>query len=492
MNTNYDRAILEFAASVKSEGGRALLVGGMVRDELLGLASKDVDMEVFGISPDTLCRCLEQFGRVKEVGQQFGVYIVEGLDWDVALPRRELKTGAGHRGFDVQPEPSMTVEQACRRRDFTINAIARDPLTGEIIDPLQGQRDIERRLLVACDATTFGDDPLRALRAAQFASRFDFDVDEGTLRIIADQPLDELPGERVYAEFQKLLLKGAKPSSGFEVLDRSGLLHFFPEVAAMQGVPQDAKHHPEGPVFEHVMMVIDEAAKLRTGNQDEDMALMLGALCHDLGKPAFTQIDGDRIKSHGHEKGGVEPTREFLRRIKAPNTTVKMVCALVEHHLKPQTFAGVAGRKGYRNLARELSAAGVSPALLARLSTADCLGRTTPAALARDTTRQQRFLDEMALHVGPDNDKPLDSVSGKDLIKRGFEPGPEMGEMLRLIRDIEDQTGITDADRLITKALEDADSLSAAARMRFSDALKARGDDLAATSEAVASPKVAP
>ena len=189
-----DALIQAFARAIEAAGGKALLVGGIVRDQLLGLSSKDYDFEVFGLPLENVQQILSRFGNVKQVGQSFGVLHIQELDWDVALPRRERKTGEGHRGFDVIPDPSMTIEEAARRRDLTINAMSKDPLTGEIIDPLGGLQDLQNKILRAADPSTFGEDPLRALRIAQFAARFDFDVEPNTLQIVAAQPLEELPG----------------------------------------------------------------------------------------------------------------------------------------------------------------------------------------------------------------------------------------------------------------------------------------------------------
>jgi tRNA nucleotidyltransferase (CCA-adding enzyme) len=450
-----DAMVQAFARAIEAQGGKALLVGGLVRDEILGLPSKDYDFEVFGLPMKKVQQILSQFGNVKEVGQQFGVLNIQELDWDVALPRREMKTGEGHKGFDVVPDPTMSIEDAARRRDLTINALSKDPLTGEIIDPLNGIADLEDGILRMADPNTFGDDPLRALRVAQFAARFDFDVDPATLAVVAAQPLEELPGERILPEFSKMLLKGKKPSRGIEVMRRANLLRYFPEIEALQGVPQDAIHHPEGDVYVHTLMVLDEAAKERTGDPAFDLPLMFGALCHDFGKPEFTQHVEDRIKSHGHEEGGEAPTREFLQRMKAPNELTEQVATLVSTHLRPQLMAGTGGRKGYRKLSRLLSDANVSPELLAAVSKADSLGRTTESALRRDTSRQDQFLQEYNEHVtsqAPAGGKLVDSVSGKHLIAKGFKPGPDMGKFLALTRSIEDETGISNPDKLIELA----------------------------------------
>lgn len=463
-----DAMIQAFARAVEQAGGKALLVGGIVRDELLGLPSKDYDFEIFGLPIEKVKQVLKQFGNVKEVGQHFGVLHIQELDWDVALPRRERKSGEGHKGFDVVPDPTMTVEEAARRRDLTINALSKDPLTGQIIDPLGGVEDLRNGILKAADPSTFGEDPLRALRVAQFAARFDFDVDPDTLEIVAAQPLEELPGERIFTEFQKMLLKGRKPSKGIEVLRQANLLRYFPEIEALQGVPQDPEHHPEGDVYIHTLMVIDEAARQRTGTPAFDLPLMFGALAHDFGKPEFTQVDEEtgRVKAYGHEEGGEAPTRAFLNRMRAPKALISQVATLVSTHLRPQLMAERAKAGGYRRLGRKLAANDVSFDLLAAVSKADTLGRTTEKAMRRDTSLQDKFLEEadkFVLKAAPPGQSPLeDTVKGKDLIERGMKPGPDMGKFLKITRHIEDETGLKDADKLIelaTKFLEQIDDL---------------------------------
>jgi tRNA nucleotidyltransferase (CCA-adding enzyme) len=444
-----------FARAIEGAGGKALLVGGIVRDGLLGLPSKDVDFEIFGLPMEKVQEVLSRFGNVKEVGEQFGVLMIQDLDWDVALPRREQKTGEGHRGFDVVPDPTMSIEDAARRRDFTINSMSMDPLTGEVIDPLNGIADLKAGILRMSDPNSFGDDPLRALRAAQFAARFDFDIEPETLKVVAAQPLEQLPGERILPEFSKMLLKGKTPSKGIEVLHQANLLRYFPEIEALQGVPQEPKWHPEGDVYVHTLLVLDEAAKQRTGDPEFDLPLMLGALAHDFGKPGSTEeIDG-HITSRGHEEAGIEPTRAFLGRMKAPLALTKQVETLVDAHLRPAILPGTSGRKGYRKLGRTLGDADVSPELLAALSKADVLGRTTEDALRRDVSSQDKFLEEYHQHVtsvAAPGGKLVDSVSGKHLIAKGFKPGPDMGKFLALTRSIEDETAITDPDKLIELA----------------------------------------
>jgi tRNA nucleotidyltransferase (CCA-adding enzyme) len=330
------------AAVVRDAGGRALCVGGFVRDRLLGRASKDLDIEVFGIAQDALPPLLKSIGRVEPVGQAFPVYKLGAID--VALPRRESKTGRGHKGFTVAGDPSMTFEDAARRRDFTINAIGWDPLTDEYLDPFRGRRDLDLRVLRVVDPATFADDSLRVLRALQFAARFELTIDPDTARLCSAIALDDLPAERIWGEFEKLLLQAERPSIGFALARELGVIHrLLPEMEALYDCPQDPEWHPEGNVWIHTLMVIDTARQL---NRDLDRprlaTVMLGAVCHDLGKPATTaSIDG-RVKSPNHEAMGVEPATKILDRLNIntlDNFDVRtQVLGLVTEHLRPSAF----------------------------------------------------------------------------------------------------------------------------------------------------------
>ena len=307
----------DIAAAVRAAGGRALIVGGWVRDRLMGRSiegSKDIDIEVYGMPADRLRQLLEHFGNVETVGASFQVYKLG--DIDVSLPRRESKSGRGHKAFDITGDPSMTVEEAGRRRDFTINAIAWDPLTDEYLDPFKGRLDIERRLLRAVDATTFPEDGLRVLRAVQFAARLDFAVDEPTRRLCRTIPLDDLPAERIWGEFEKLLL-ARRPSIGFVLaMDLEVVAKLFPELLALAGCEQEPEWHPEGDVWVHTLQVIDRAReRLDDLPRPQQLAVMLGAVCHDFGKPATTAFLDGRIRSIDHEDQGVAPASVFLDRL---------------------------------------------------------------------------------------------------------------------------------------------------------------------------------
>jgi len=441
------------AETVAREGGRGVIVGGYVRDRLLGIESKDLDIEVFGLSFEELERLLSTLGEVIHVGKAFGVFRVKGLDVDFSLPRRDSKVRPGHTGFDVAYDPEMSFAEAARRRDLTMNAIGLDPLTLEYLDPHGGRRDLREKRLRATDPVHFPEDPLRGLRVAGFAARFEMTPDEELKKLCSGLDLAELSAERVFGELEKLLLRSEKPSIGFELLRETRLLRFFPEIEALVGVPQEPDWHPEGDVWIHTMMVLDEAAKLRTGHAEDDLPLMYGALAHDFGKPATTRTIEGRITSYEHDVKGAVIAEAFLEKLRAPKELTKKVEALVRHHLAPALFhKNGATAKAYRRLARDLDASGVRPDQLLRVATADHLGRTTDDAFARRFPSGEHFkkmMESLELTV----EAPKDVVLGRHLIARGLRPGPEFGRLLAECRDVQDETGWDDPERILDRVL---------------------------------------
>jgi len=446
--SDVDPRLLDIAKAVREAGGRALFVGGQVRDRLLGRSSTDMDVEVFGLALERVESILASFGRTRTVGRSFGVVRIDGLDADFSLPRRDNKTGPGHRGFAVEIAPNLDFAAAARRRDFRINSMGFDPLTGEILDPHGGREDLVARRLRVTDPSQFAEDPLRGLRAAQFAARFELEPDRELVSLAGRLDLAELAPERILGEFRKHLLLGVRPSIGFELLHATGLVRFFPEIEALVGVPQDPRWHPEGDVWRHTLLALDRAADLRRGDEDDE-ALMFAVLCHDFGKPATT----DALRSPGHDRAGVEPARRFLGRMRAPRRLIDRVSVLVRDHLAPAWFVkNEAGPKAYRRLARRLEAAGADLELLVRVATADQLGRTTEAAMRGAFPEGAVFL-ERARAAMPGLAPAAPAVRGRHLVARGFAPGPEMGRMLAACREIQDETGWTDPERILARAL---------------------------------------
>ncbi len=431
-------------------GGRALYVGGWVRDRLLGRGSKDVDIEVYGIEADRLRALLAEIGPVNTVGQSFTVYKVGGVD--VSLPRTESKQGRGHRGFVVTGDPSMPVEEAARRRDFTVNAIAWDPRRDEYIDPFGGRADLAARRLRVVDPATFGDDSLRVLRGVQLAARFELAADDATARLCRAIALDDLPAERIRGEVDKLLLQARRPSIGLDLaLDLGVVDRLFPELRALVGCPQDPEWHPEGDVWVHTLMVVDQArARIDDLDPPQRLTLMLAALCHDLGKPATTEFIDGRIRSRGHEEAGVPPTRAFLDRLDvhtlAGYDVRRQVLGLVAHHLKPGMWRRApqpVGDGAFRRLARK-----VDLELLALLSAADCLGRTRDFDCA---ATMDWFLDR-ARALGVEHEGPAPLLLGRHVLQLGLPPGPEIGRILKAVYERQIDGEVTTFDEALNAA----------------------------------------
>jgi tRNA nucleotidyltransferase (CCA-adding enzyme) len=434
---------LAIARAARDAGGRALVAGGWVRDRLLGTASPDIDLEVYGIDAGTLRGLLEAVGRVDAVGESFTVYKVAGVD--VAMPRRESKAGRGHRGFDVTGDPHMSVEEACRRRDFTINAILFDPLTGEHFDPFDGRRDLAQRVLRMVDARTFADDSLRVLRALQFAARFELAMDDGTKRVCRDIALDDLPSERVLGEFEKLLLLARRPSIGLALGLELGVIGaLVPEMAALVGCPQEPEWHPEGDVWVHTLMVVDQTrAAIDDLDRPRRLTMMLGAVCHDFGKPLTTALIDGRIRSPGHEPEGVAPTLAWLDRLNLHTIdgfdVRHHVAGLVAYHLAPGMWhkaSSPVGDGAFRRLAQK-----VDLELLARFARADCRGR----AGEFDCSAMDWFV-ERARALGVEHRPPAPILLGRHVLAMGFSPGPAVGRIVKAVYERQLDGAVTDLE----------------------------------------------
>ena len=441
------------AVRVRRAGGRALVVGGYVRDRMLtGASAGEPDIEVFGLPVRELERALRRLGRVRRIGRAFPVLRVGNLAVEVAMPRRESKTGPGHLGFEVTADPGMSFEEAARRRDLTLNAMGLDPLTGELFDPWGGANDLAAGTMRATDPAHFPEDPLRGLRVAAFAARFSFRADAELLRLCSELDLSELSPERICDELTKILL-APNPSLGFRLLKDTGLLRFLPEVAALVGIPQDPEHHPEGDVFEHTLLALDRAATLAVEDPDERRLLRFATLCHDFGKPRSTGERDGRIRSFGHDAAGAPLARGFLERLRAPRALIEAVAALTRRHLAPAFYPRQGAKPGaYRRLARELDASGANLEMLLRVATADRLGRGTRAARAGAFPEGEEFraaAEAAGVFRGP----PRDAVSGKHVLARNIPPGKSVGRILDRSREIQDASGESNPERILDRAI---------------------------------------
>ena len=418
------------AELVKRAGGRALLVGGCVRDELLGLKPKDFDIECFGISGQNLQRALETEFELDLVGISFGVIKLKHLEIDVAMPRRETKLGLGHRAFGMEYDPTLTIEEASARRDFTVNAIYRDPLTDEILDPWNGRGDLEKRVLRHV-SSHFVEDPLRVLRGMQFVARFNLTPAQETVEVCRGMTPEGLAPERLFGEWEKLLVQGVRISKGLNFLRDVGWVKYYPELERLIGCKQDPEWHPEGDVWNHTLCCLDAFAKEREEGrgkreEGEDLVVGLAVLCHDFGKPRCTSYDPvkKRIRSLGHDEEGVEPTLSFLRRLTNEERLLKEVPPLVRLHMRP--FA-MWRDKSSDGAIRRLAAKVVRIDRLIRVAAADDAGRppfpSEPEPLKWLADQAER------LRVADSAPKPI--VQGRDLIALGMKPGVEFGRILK-------------------------------------------------------------
>lgn len=463
--TMISKPVIELCRVVKEAGGRALLVGGWVRDFARGpedlKASVDYDVEVYGVEAAALRNLLDKQGKVDAVGEAFTVYKVRLRDGrnsfvvDVSLPRRESKVGRGHRGFVVTGDPHMSFAEAARRRDFTINSMMYDPLTEEYIDIYGGREDLQRGIIRVVDPTTFVEDSLRVLRAMQFAARFEFTIDPATVELCRSIDLSDLPAERIWAEVEKWLL-AARPSIGLHVARELGIIEkLWPELYALSGCPQDPAVHPEGDVFIHTGIVLDEARKL-IGDlpRPKQLAVMLGALCHDLGKPSTTNTEAGNITAKGHEPVSVALTEQFFDRLKIftfDNYDVRrQTLALVEHHAVPYRWgkanqAGEAITDGqFRRLALQ-----VEPNLLYRVARADCLGRS-----GNFQPEFEEWFFGRVRELRIEESAPVPLLLGRHVLDLGLKPGKHIGEITRAVYELQLDGEVRTLDEAIAAAKE--------------------------------------
>lgn len=450
-------AVSRICRTIQDAGGRALLVGGAVRDLLLKKEVKDFDIEVFGLEAEKLEDLLRPFGKVTTVGKSFGVlkvFINHSIDIDVSFPRRDSKTGFRHTDFTVATDPYMAISEAARRRDFTINAILADPLTGQIIDPFHGVDDLKSKTLRVVDEETFVDDPLRVLRAMQFVGRFELVVDEPSRRLMTSMAdsLKHLSKERVYEEWRKLLLKSEHPSLGLQAgMDLGVFKKLHPDFVALVETEQDPIKHPEGNVWEHTKLAVDEmsyVARREKLIEQEMWPLMLAALCHDLGKSTTTETKDGKIIAHGHEIASVGLAKTFLDNIRVDRETAARVLPLVQHHMRPMyLYKEMLQNHGikdsvFRRLAQDLVPASIRE--LALLSEADKL-----AVLKADQQKIQEvseWLIAKAKEIGVDRKVASELMAGKDFLDMSFTPGPEIGKLIQLSSQLRDVRGFSRED----------------------------------------------
>ena len=424
--TGAQAPVAEVCALLRAAGGRPFLVGGCVRDALLGRPIGEIDIEVYGLGSRQVEAALRRRFGIVTVGAAFGVTKLKDFPVDVSVPRRENRTGVGHRDFDVQADPTMTPKDACERRDFTLNAILWDPFTGELIDPWNGQADLAAKTLRHV-STKFAEDPLRVLRAMQFAARFEFAVAPETVALCATLHPHDLPPERLMEEWTKLLLLGQKPSLGLFFLRDCGWTQFFPTLHAMIDVPQDPEWHPEGDVFRHTAFCLDAFAQERLGHRDEDLIVGLAVLLHDLGKATTTKKEADgRWHAYGHELASEPLAAAFLAQLTRETKLLESVLPLVRWHGQPYELykTKAAGDAAIRRLAAKV----LRIDRLVRVDSADRKGRPDENHPEKNqwTTEpspQGVWLAERAAALHLADSAPRRLILGRHLIALGHKPG---------------------------------------------------------------------
>ncbi len=431
--------LLELCERVRTAGGRAFAVGGCVRDSALDRPAKDIDVEVFGLSPEALGDLLVGSLHAHRVGRSFPIFHLHPLGIDVAVPRR-----AGSR---EAWDDTATPESAALRRDFTCNAVALDPLTGEVIDPLKGLADLRAGVLRHA-SERFGEDPLRVLRAMQLVARFSLTPTPGTEAMCRGLVDAELPMERVFGEWRRLLIDGVRIGSGLHFLRRIGGLAGLPELAALVDCPQDPKWHPEGCVFTHTCHALDAFAREKTGDPREDLIVGLAVLCHDLGKPSTTETRDGRITSRQHDQAGVALTRQLLGRWTQESELIHDVCLLVAEHLMPvQLHKGGAGAAAIRRLSRRVGRID----RLVRVARADQFGRPP---LPAEEFPAGDWLLQRAAELEVVSAPPIPLLRGRDLIALGLKPGPEFKRILEASYQAQLDGEISNSDEALARARE--------------------------------------
>ena len=419
------------ASLVSDRGGRAYYVGGFVRDRVIASLNgeepaaqgiPDIDIEVHGVEPDVLYGILESIGEPLAFGSSFGIYSLRGSQIDVALPRKERSVGRGHRDFEVDVDPFIGTEAAARRRDFTMNALMEDVLTGDILDHFGGREDIARGVIRHVDPVSFPEDPLRVLRAAQFSARLGFSVACETVELMRGIDISQLSMERVEGEMRKALLDSPKPSVFFQVLRECGkLIPWFTEIQETIGVEQDPIYHPEGDVWTHTMEVLDRGAQFRA-RAEEPYGFMLLCLTHDLGKIVTTEKAEDgRIHAYGHEDAGLPIADRLLERVVSPRDVKKYVLDMIPIHMKPNMVAYSRSKIKVTNRMFDQAA---SPLDLVLFAASDRPVFVGDQRFSGDV----RFLMERLETYEEYMRRPC--VMGHDLIEAGLEPGEDFSEIL--------------------------------------------------------------
>ena len=417
--------------TIKEQNGIAMLIGGAVIDGIKKRPLKDIDIEVYGLSYAQLVVLIKNLNlSCNLVGKSFGVIktVINNTEIDISIPRRENKIGIGHKGFEIELDQKMTPKEAGRRRDLTINSMYLNLHNGKIIDPFNGLKDLESGTIKATDKKTFIEDPLRVLRIMQLLPRKGKLVEKQTMQLCQSMvnTFSELPKERVFVEWKKLLLKTEKPSIGLEFLKNSGWLVHFPELKDLINCPQNPIWHPEGDVWIHTKMVVDNASKLRhLMPNDWKLAYMFGALLHDVGKPSTTTPD---LKANGHDVAGVKISETFLMRLTNDKDLINKVTTIVGLHMRPgQLINSNAKEAAWKRLHNKCRLD-----ILGWQSKADSAGRTGRDVILDNHEASEKCF-ELFDKFGEEKIKPI--ILGRDLIALGIQPSKKFKAILETCYD---------------------------------------------------------
>lgn len=455
---NIPKILEDILINLQELGATPILVGGCVRDYFLNIPVKDYDVEIFGIDCfEIIEKSLKKYGSVKLVGKSFGVLTlrVDEYDFDFALPRIEKKTGNTHQDFEVITNANLSFKEAAIRRDFTINAIGYDFSKKEFLDPFNGINDLRNKTIKHIDDDTFIEDSLRVYRAVGFASRFDFKIEEKTKvlckQIVLNDELKYLPKERIYEELKKLFLKSSKPSIGFELIRELGILKYFPELEVLINCIQEPEYHPEGDVWIHTMMCLDEMARILKEENIKDeykkLYLFYGILCHDFGKPFCTKEVNGKITSFKHENLGIEPTISFLSKLTNEKKFIEIVCSLVKNHLAPfQLYLAESSLKAIKRLSLKVNIEDLCLVCLA-----DCLGRDISDK--DKCPKATSWLLNSAKELNIQNKAIAPLVQGRDLIALGYKPSKKFKDILDFAFDLQLDEHL-EKDLIVQKVIE--------------------------------------
>ena len=417
---NIDMAV-KLAALVSEQGGTAYYVGGYVRDKIRRMENKDIDIEVHGIYPRQLESILNSLGERISIGESFGIYNLKGYSIDIAMPRKEDNRGDGHKDFDICVDPFIGTYKAALRRDFTFNALLKNILTGEIIDHFGGVEDLQNGIIRHINDSTFAEDPLRVLRAAQFAARFNYTIADETVELCRQMDLSSLSKERVIGELEKALLKSDKPSVFFKALRLMNQLSvWFPELEQTIGIKQNPKHHAEGDVWTHTMMVCDAAVRYRDKVKNP-LGFMISTITHDFGKALCTEIINGELHAYNHETIGLPLVKSFMTRLTAEKALIEYVMNLSEYHMKPNILAA---NNSSIKATNKLFDQSVDPEALVYLAVFDGLG----SIKSHEYISHDDFLMKRLAIFKEYMSRPY--VMGRDLIAAGVSPSERFSEYL--------------------------------------------------------------